>query len=151
MRYSNQNDINVITMAKKKAKQPNKQPEKTAGPFYVGITTPHEIRRYILQGAKDTVTILKQLEHIKQIRENKAQSIAEFQNIIRDIKASITKIRKSLPTVPLKQSQQDMEKAVHTPITQEKEEEPIIHSTKINEIDRLESELRSIEQKLQKI
>lgn len=134
-------------MAQKKKKADAKQKGATkTDAFYIGIPSPKSVRRSVLESSKDVITVLKKHENIKEIRDEKARVSDEFNTLLRDIKATISKLKKILPAVPLRHKESPDED-IDIP-TRAVDESPAGESESREEIDKLEAELHRIESKL---
>lgn len=133
-------------MAKKKEKK-----EKDV--FFVGVKEPIEIRRNILEASREMVLLLQMYEKFKTVRDEKRQATEKLRSLIREIALLASRLKRHLPKTDLRvmpiEEGKRKEVAKHIPIAEEevKKEEKML-PREITEIEKLEAELASIEQKL---
>ena len=70
---------------------------KTEDVFYVGIREPTEIRRNLLESARESIRFLQRFEKLKAIREEKFQTILHLDSQMKGLKLLVSKLRKSFP------------------------------------------------------
>ena len=112
--------------------------------FFVGINNPGLLRREILLSTRNALHFLKQNEVLKDVRIEKVEQIMEFKNDMKEINALMNRLKDKLPKVKIRLSQPRR-------IVEEKYHKKIKKSPKpkqVNELDKLEVELSSIEKKL---
>ncbi|MFW5745960.1 MAG: hypothetical protein ACOCWQ_00225 [Nanoarchaeota archaeon] len=125
-------------------------------PFYIGVHNPKDLRRNVLETSKDVISILKQYEYIKQVRKEKRELMEDLDGVMKEIRTSMNKLKKTLPKTQLRQSVDqgmpfeqaariEQEQIVAESVAQESQKKPL------SELDKLEAELHSIEHKLQKV
>lgn len=121
--------------------------------FYMGISNPIEIRKNILESARDMVQFLQMFEKFRIIREEKKQATILLKKHIKELNILTNKLKVALP----KTSFRTKSKTEETPEIKEPqkieiiEEEPKkseIPDIDIDDIEALESELKEIEDKL---
>ncbi|MBI2208325.1 hypothetical protein HYU50_02415 [Candidatus Woesearchaeota archaeon] len=122
--------------------------------LFVGIREPGEVRRNILESLKDIVEVLQRFEKFKHARKEKLYSIGKLSNdlkginkILSDLKAAIpeTKLREIKIKAVLKEEKKEKQKKRrHGKRSKDAEGE----KRPSTEIERLESELGAIEEKL---
>ncbi len=135
-------------MAKKKEKK-----EKDV--FFVGVKEPLEIRRNILEASREMVLLLQMYEKFKTVRDEKRQATEKLRSLIREIALLASRLKRHLPrtdlrAMPLEEAKKKEAKHVaRVPAAEEeiKKEEKLLPK-EITEIEKLEAELASIEQKL---
>jgi predicted nucleic acid-binding Zn-ribbon protein len=118
-----------------------KKPEEPKSQFYVSVDNPSELHRAVLLASRETLLILKNLERIKHIRDQKNQTITKFNAEVTALRAQVNRLIKELPKY---HQQKETHSKKPTKVTLPKIEAP----KPITEIDKLESELSAIEQKL---
>jgi hypothetical protein len=148
-------------MAKKKSKKKagkrksagkkgvKKQAKKAEEPLYIGVASPDNLRRNVLESSKDIISVLKQYQRILQVREEKKQATTNLNDVIVEIKNKLVQLKKALPSVPLRDR-------VEAPKPQEEaaQNDPVIEPTPaptkraVSELDKLEKELQQVEKKL---
>ena len=114
--------------------------------YYVNIAEPEDTRREILSNAKSMIIVLKKIEKLKTIRKEKIELQNNLRNIMKEIETLFSKLKSVLPEheakyLPDKKKEQKQEQPEEKkPSTKKKK--------KTTEIDRLEKELKDIENKL---
>ncbi|MBI4440831.1 hypothetical protein HY639_01565 [Candidatus Woesearchaeota archaeon] len=131
-----------------------KETKKEKEIFFVGVKEPLEIRRNILEASREMVLLLQMYEKFKTVREEKRRAMESLRQQVRDIAVMVSRLKRHLPktnlrAVPL----EEIEKPVHKkePVLEKvveikREEKALAHE--LTEIEKLEAELASIEQKL---
>lgn len=151
-------------MKHKKTKQ-----KKSEDVLYVGVREPTEIRRNLLESARETIHFLQRYEKLKAIRERKFQAILQLDNEMKELKSLVGKLKKSFPTakpymrlpkhklacnVCNKEFDSTAGLSKHMKVHQPKDEKVVEHEIKApkkrvhSDIERLENELTEIEGKL---
>lgn len=148
------------------------QQKKKNEVFYVGIKDPIELRRSLLESSKEIVQLLQDFEKFKELRDQKAllkeqikKEVAESDAMMRKLKTILPKIElrikldrehvepkvdtdgEEIKTVKVKKGKKLVSVKVNKPKKEEKAVEKHSKST-INELDKLEAELKKIEAKL---
>ena len=131
--------------------------------FYVNVEYPTEIQRSVLECTKEVLGDLKRYEAFRQIRIRKIEYIAEFNNIMAEIKLLNNRLRRVLPKTGLraiteKEEVVRIEKTTEKPKkmkkkaakTKKPEPAPVVNRPRSN-LDRLESELDEIEKRLKSL
>lgn len=138
--------------------------------FYVGIREPAQIRRSLLETARESIHFLQRFEKLKAIREEKFQTILHLDAQVKELKLLVSKLRKSFPAarshirlpkykpvceVCSKQFSSEIGLSKHMKMHQPKEEkridlrEEIKPKTRVlSDLEKLENELTDIEGKL---
>lgn len=148
-------------MAKKKVQRAQKEDV-----FYAGIQDPIEIRRTLLESSKEMLQLLQRHEKFKEVRKEKHENIVRLKHDIKELKKLITKFKSHLPTTHLRvilhqeREKVDKEKAKLTKskqktkgkikvakVAKEEVEKPL-SKKEMSELEKLEAELSSIENKL---
>ena len=123
--------------------------------MYVGIDDPVEIRRSLLESSKNLIKILQENERRKLRREQKHQLVADLKESMNELFQLVTQLKSQMPKVKMS-SLPKREVVKHTPIV------PVAKTTEIkllpkpkqvhlNETQKLEKELRDIEDKLNRL
>jgi|SRR3989344_1117113 len=148
--------------------------ESEHGVFYMGVRDPIDVRRNLLENAREAIHFLKRYEKLKSLRTEKMQAILKLDTEVKELRALMTKLRKVFPTTkmhmnfPMRKPQcvvcgdsfknqglltQHMKR--HEP---KKKMEPIAEKPVVLEkrsqkgdVDELEDELAEIEDKLDKL
>ncbi|MBS3112651.1 hypothetical protein J4418_01025 [Candidatus Woesearchaeota archaeon] len=151
-----------IKFARKTVKSPKKTIRKTENVsfakeeiFYMGISNPIEIRRNILESARDMVQFLQMFEKFRIIREEKKQATLILKKQIKDLNIITNKLKARLPKASMRYKT-EKEKTPEPAIIENKKveitkETPIrseMPDIDINDIEALETELKDIEDKL---
>lgn len=158
-------NLKCCKMAKKKKKSSEKkEPKKDV--FYVGVQDPVEIRRNVLECSKDMVQFMQRYENLKNIRNDKEEAIHHLKEDVRELKSLVNKLRKVLPKSKLRiKSHEEKKEEKPKPKKKKGKKKKAKKETKKEapkeettpppkpktEIERLESELADIEEKLGKL
>ena len=135
-------------MAKKKLKE-----TKEEAVFFVGMKDPMELRRSILESSKELLQYLQRTEKFKQVRKEKTAEIAKLKSIMKEINSLSRKLKQSLPKTGLRAAKPKLKVEASKPITEPEvqQELPVEPPKEMNELERLESELNEIEDRLGKL
>jgi len=112
--------------------------------FYVGLKDPTEVRRNLLESSKEIVVFLKTYENFKRIRILKVQEINKLKLLIQEASRLINKLRRDLPKTRLREKSEATVKKGGT----RRVSIPPRTKTGMGEVEKLESELAAIEEKL---
>ena len=146
--------------------------------FYVGIRDPIDVRRSLLESARETIHFMKRYEKLKSIRTEKIQMLLKLDTEVKELRALLSKLKKMFPatkmhtTIPIRKPQcvvcddsfktqallaQHMKR--HEPKKKQERQaeqfddapQPIVKPArnKFADADELEDELASIEKKLE--
>ena len=146
---------------------------KSENVFYIGIREPAEMRRNLLESARESIRFLQRYEKLKAIREEKFQTILQLDAEVKELRSLAGKLRKAFPAakshvrlpkykpvcdVCSKQFSSETGLSKHMKMHQPKEEkrESIAESVEetkpkkrvISDLEKLENELTDIEGKL---
>jgi len=142
--------------------------------FYVGIKDPIEIRRSLLESSKEIVQLMQDFERFKDMREQKYELKEQLRKDIIAIEAMMKRLRKFIPKTKLRvrlaQEHKELDEAEEEPPatsrrkSSKKKSSKALKSSKskkakkvkeqpkpkraLTELDKLEEELRKIEEKL---
>tara|TARA_Y100000034_G_scaffold106294_1_gene134890 strand:- start:776 stop:1225 length:450 start_codon:yes stop_codon:yes gene_type:complete len=134
--------------------------------FYVSIQDPIELRRSLLESSKEMLQLLKRNEKFKEVRKEKKENILQLKEDLKDIKKLFAKLRNNLPLTHLRVIlRQEKERAdalaaeerkhhkVKKPskkkeVAKQKPKEAKVSHREMDDLDKLEKELASIEGKL---
>jgi len=123
--------------------------------FYIGIQNPEEIRRYLLESSKEMITTLKRYEEFKKNRMEKAELVAKFNQIMKQINILSNRLKKQFPEAGIRVPTLNIkEEAKQGKAAEAKAKMPDKVERKkeaLSEIEKLEEELRGIERKLNAI
>tara|TARA_Y100000310_G_C20626072_1_gene785957 strand:- start:200 stop:685 length:486 start_codon:yes stop_codon:yes gene_type:complete len=155
-----QNDFKMVkkkTTRKRKVRR--KSTSSKSEPIFVGLGDPVELRRNILEPTREVIQFLQSYEEFKKVKEEKTYTIGLLKDDLKEIKATINKLRRLLPRSKIKaertfgrikkdfKSEQSEPKPEPSPTPEPKPEPkpvPVAHP----ELDSLERELGEIEKKL---
>lgn len=115
----------------------------TADSLYVGISDPKEIRRYVLESSKSMLSVLKGYEEIKSIREEKLAVQGEYDQTMKQIMLLCNRLKKEFPEMAARVPSEAM--IAPAPRHVHKKTQRRIG---LNGIDKLEDEMKAIEEKL---
>ena len=122
--------------------------------FFVEVREPGEVRRNILESLKDIVEALQRFEKFKHARKEKLHSIGRLSSDLKGINKMISDLKEAIPEAKLREIK------IKAAIKEEKKGKPKKkkHGKKhkeaeprqrpLTEVERLESELGAIEEKL---
>ena len=108
--------------------------------FFVGINNHVDVRRNILECSREMVQTMQSYEKLSRIRDVKIKRIKQLRTVMREMDLLITKLQEELPKT-------DLRAGVQEPARRLK----ISQSPKINEIDRLEEQLKDIESEINRL
>lgn len=118
--------------------------------LYVGIINPVDARRNLLETSKGVIKVLQSYERLRNVRSEKAEQVNRFSSLITEISALIEELKKELPEY----NPEDLPKQKPAKIPREHREDELRQPKKPKaktELDKLESELSMIEEKLKKL
>ena len=132
---------------------------------YVNIENPADVRRALLEASKSLVHILKGQHSIKQLRAPKHRMAEELRSILAQINELVAQAKQLMPELDaaaLPQEPRPTQKMGKVATAKRKSaaarKQPVAKESKIaqpapaeDHIDRLERELRNIEQKLKSL
>lgn len=122
--------------------------------FFVEVSGPGEVRRNILESLKDIVETLQRFEKFKQARKEKLHSVSKLSSDLKGINRMLSNLKAAVPETKLREIK------IKAVLKEEKKEKPKKrgHGKKhkeaeprqkpLTEVERLESELGAIEEKL---
>ena len=128
--------------------------EKEEDILFVEVREPSEVRRNILESLKNIVETLQRFEKFKHIRKEKIRSINKLSNDLKGINRMLSDLKAAVPETKLREIK------IKLVLKEEKKEKPRkkkhgkMHretgegQKPLTEVDRLESELGAIEEKL---
>lgn len=147
---------------KKKSKEtkPEKGKSKSADEsFFVEVVNNNEIKKDILESMKWTIESLHNYERYKLIKKQRMDVSSKLSSELKDIIKLASLLRSKLPTKNIrikaeikskKNTVREEPKQFHHK-KQEKQAEQIAHPKQATELEKLESELKAIEEKLQSL
>ena len=134
--------------------------------MFVGLSSPIELRRTILESTKDTVEMLQKYEKFRAVREEKITTINQLQEQIREIAKLVSKLKLEMPKIDVRVKLHKEQEMVEREVKASREagkrkieklakkEIPKKINLKkmkgLSELEKLEAELTNIEQKLGK-
>lgn len=124
--------------------------------FFVELKVPSEVRRNILEALKQIIEVLQRFEKFKHIRQEKLQGIHKVRILLRDANKLLGNLRIKLPQTNLRATVMKEPQIKHKEINdkKKKKEKPaavkVVKAPKkeMTELEKLESELSAIENKL---
>ncbi|MBL7055841.1 hypothetical protein ISS07_02930 [Candidatus Woesearchaeota archaeon] len=118
--------------------------------FFVEVKEPNEIRRGILESLKDIVENLQRFEKFKEIRKEKMHNIEILRTDLKDLNKQITNLKSAFPDTKLREIKTKLKPTIDKKKTKKRKHKPkeVIQEKPKTELDRLESELGAIEEKL---
>ena len=121
---------------------------KNEGVFFVGVREPADLRRNILETAKDSIQTLQLFEKFRSIRDEKMKAATKLKSNLREITRLISKLRATLPKANLRVKLHEHEKIGGSSKKKKKTKGMVIEGPAKNELEKLEEELSAIEGKL---
>lgn len=128
--------------------------EKEDELFFVEVKAPNEVRRNILESLKKILEMLQRFEKFKAIRHKKIEHIQKLRVLLKEANKTIGNLKSKLPqtnlrAIVVKDISNQVKKVHHAKGKKEKQaEEKKAPKREMTEIEKLESELSSIEGKL---
>jgi phenylalanyl-tRNA synthetase beta subunit len=118
--------------------------------FYVEVREPNEVRRNILESLKDIVESLKRFEKFKEVGKEKIHSVNKLRRDIKELNKLVSNLKNALPESKLREIKIKpiLSKGKKSKKIKNKKEEVEVMKPK-TELEKLESELGAIEEKLQ--
>ena len=126
--------------------------------FFVQVKEPNEVRRNILETLKEIVEVLQRFEKFKHIRHEKMESIHKLRGLLKDANKMLGNLRLKLPQTNLRATvvrETPVHKKTHhkkkkkAKPAEEKQEKP--PKREMTELEKLETELSAIEDKLKSL
>jgi hypothetical protein len=121
---------------------------------YVGISEPITLRKELLESSKSLVHILKGQEKVKEIRNSKQKAIEQLRGLVADISELLSHTKEIMPNVD------DADLPVEKVLKKKGYEKKVKVVKKVipkpvkaheNGVDKLEMQLRDIEDKLRSL
>ena len=121
--------------------------------FFVEIREPNEIKRNILESMKDMVENLQRFEKFKDIRKEKIRTINKLGGDLKELNKLISNLKNSLPESKLRVIKvnavlRESHKVKPSKKKEYKKRKITEEKKPVTELERLESELSVIEEKL---
>lgn len=133
-----------------------KMKEQSNELFFAQVKEPVEIRRNILETLKEILEVLQRFEKFKHIRQEKLEGINKLRNSLKDANKMLGNLKLRLPQTNLRVTvvKEITNKKIHkkkkkVKSDEEKPDKP--QKKEATEIERLESELSAIEDKLKSL
>ena len=123
--------------------------EKSENIFFVEVRESDEIRRDVLESIKEIVKNLQRFENFKEIRKKKIESINILEKAISEVSKIIPDLKKSLPGVKIRAVGKRKSRRKKVITKGKKTPEEIAKRKPVTELQKLESDLSEIENKLQ--
>ena len=127
--------------------------------FFVEVREPNEVRRNILETLKEIVEVLQRFEKFKHTRQDKLDKINKLRGLIKDTNKLLGNLKDKLPQTNLRATAV-RETPRHTKKTHHKkskkgksaeEKSEKAPKREMTEVEKLEAELNSIENKLKSL
>jgi len=132
--------------------------------MYFRLKSPLDVRREVLISAIDVTQLLRKYEGFKGLRHLRTEIYQDFNKVYHDLEILIKKLRtEDIPVIEgiqkdLKKAKAAEDKMLHMerqeykhPVKEEKKEEDIHVSPRFTEDDRLERDLRNIQERLNRL
>jgi len=69
--------------------------------FYVGVRDPIDVRRSLLESARETIHFMKRYEKLQSVRTEKIQMLLKLDTEVKELRALMVKLRKMFPTAKM--------------------------------------------------
>src|SRR3989344_1876985 len=112
--------------------------------FYVGINSPTEVRRDVLENTKVIIIALKTFENFKEARVEKTRHVENLKVLMSELDMLFNKLKRVLPQTRVREKPSAIQIV-------KKDVEVRLTTKKMSEIEKLESELSNIEEKLNRV
>ena len=132
--------------------------------FFVGLKDRIEIRRSLLESAKEAIQYMQRFERFKKVRDEKEDEVKKLKEIVHEIHSLVRKVKARLPKTKLRAKlhkheeeinkidiiniEQSSKKGKEATKQEPNIEEPVKKTKAKSEIEKLESELSEIEGRL---
>jgi hypothetical protein len=118
--------------------------------FFVEVKDPVDVRRNVLEAQKEIVEGLRRYENIKVLRAKKLENINKLRELVKELAGAISRLRVSLPQAKIREAVKIKKKGKVAKRKAKKKEKGIEKEAKapMSELEKLESELGAIENKL---
>ena len=123
------------------------------GLFFVEVRDPNNVKRNIFESLRDIVQSLQKFERFKQLRNQKVDSIDKLRKDLREINKLVSDLKIKLPEARLREAKlkpvlREAPKRKESAKKQYKREAVEMGDKPANDLQKLESELSAIEEKL---
>ena len=123
------------------------------GLFFVEVRDPNNVKRNIFESLRDIVQSLQKFERFKQLRNQKVDSISKLRKDLKDVNKLVSDLKIKLPEARLREAKlkpvlREVPKRKEPTKKQYKREAVEREDKPTNELQKLESELSAIEEKL---
>lgn len=121
--------------------------------FFVEVREPNEVRRNILESLKSILESLQSFEKFKEARKEKVHRIEKLDRDIRVLGKHISRLKGILPEAKIREAVVQRPKEEEEPRKKHRHHKKKTEEVKrpLTEVDRLESELGAIEEKLRSL
>jgi hypothetical protein len=110
--------------------------------FYVGVSNPLDVRRNLLECSREMIQTLQSYEKIKKIRDMKIKRIHQLKTVIRELDLLFSKLKSTLPKTHLRAKVKEIRSSLKYKPSDIKD---------MNELEKLESQLKDVEQEIARI
>ena len=130
--------------------------EQNSELFFVEVKDHGEIRKNILETLKDILEVLQRFEKFKHIRHEKLEKINRLRTLLKDANKILGLLKGKLPQTNLratvvKETPKAHSKAHHKKNKKSKQPEEKVSKKEKTELEKLETELNAIEDKLRNL
>ncbi len=120
--------------------------------FFIKIGDPAEFRKTVLYSVRDMIKVLQRYEHVKELRVQKAELVADLRRTTKEIQAIISELEGKLPDVEYEKPEKGKKVAEERVSKKGKRSKIKIPQKQAkNELAALEDELRQINEKIKVI
>ena len=120
--------------------------------FYVEVNRSDDVRKNTLECVKEVIESLQRFEKFKESRKAKLESIKKLAKYVKDINRLVLSLKKSLPEPQLRAGKDDKPSLIKAkngklPVIRRRAVE-FVKRQPTSELEKLESELNAIEEKI---
>ena len=119
--------------------------------FFVEVNQSDEVKRNILESIKEIVENLQRFEKFKETRKEKIEKIEKLGKIMKEINKIVPQLRGALPETKIRTKKVSKGEQKKTVAVEEETPREIAKRKPVTELQKLESELSEIENKLRSL
>ncbi|MDP3766109.1 MAG: hypothetical protein Q8R04_06370 [Nanoarchaeota archaeon] len=121
--------------------------------FFVEVKEPNEVRRNILEVLKEIVEVMKRFENFKHLRQEKLENIHKLKGLLKEANKTLGNLKLKMPQTNLRvtgmgEVTEHHRKSHHKKKKKGKHAEEKVPKREMTELEKLETELTAIEDKL---
>lgn len=119
--------------------------------FFVEVNQSDEVKRNILESLKEIVENLQRFEKFKETRKEKIENIEKLGKIMKEINKVVPRLKESLPETKIRAKKVSNGNEKKVVAVEKKTPEEVAKRKPATELQKLESELTDIEDKLRSL